>query len=245
MKEVLCVGTSDAFGAGGRRQSAYLVRSGRGTVLVDCGETTSSGLAALGVSREEVDAILVSHFHADHFGGIPLFVLGSVYADRRRRPLRVAGPPGIEDRVRRAASALGHPLDKQELRFPLRFEELRAEVAAEVGPVRVRAFETNHSPDACPHGLVLEEGGRRLVYSGDTGWFDGLPRQAAGADVFLCECTLEARGYEFHLSLEELAGRREAFRCHRFLITHLGAEMRARSDHAGFEVADDGMRIAL
>jgi ribonuclease BN (tRNA processing enzyme) len=245
MKEVLCVGTSDAFGAGGRRQSAYLVRSAGGSVLVDCGQTTTSGLAALGVEREEVDAILVSHFHADHFGGIPLFVLGSVYADRRRRPLRVAGPPGIEDRVRRAAAALGHPLEKQECRFALEFEELRAGAPTEVGPVRVCAFETHHSPDACPHGLVLEAGGSRLVYSGDTGWFDGLPRHASGADVFLCECTLEARGYEFHLSLEELADRREAFACNRFLLTHLGAEMRARSDHAGFEVADDGLRIRL
>lgn len=243
MREVLCVGTSDAFGAGGRRQSAYLVRSEGGSVLVDCGQTTMSGLAALGVEREEVDAILVSHFHADHFGGIPLFVLGSVYADRRRRPLRVSGPPGIEDRVRRAASALGHPLEKQEPRFALEFQELRSEVSAEVGPVRVRSFATHHSPDACPHGLVLEAGGHRLVYSGDTGWFAGLPGQAAGADVFLCECTLEQRGYEFHLSLEELAERRETFACQRLLLTHLGAEMRARSDHAGFEVADDGLRI--
>lgn len=245
MKEVLCVGTSDAFGAGGRRQSAYLVRSGRGTVLVDCGQTTASGLAALGVSREEVDAILVSHFHADHFGGIPLFLLGALYADRRRRPLRVAGPPGIEARVRRAATALGHPLERHDLGFPLRFEELPCDASREVGPVEVRAFATHHSPDACPHGLVIELEGRRLVYSGDTGWFDGLPRHAAGADLFLCECTLEDRGYEFHLSFEELAERREEFACGRFVLTHLGNEMRARGDYAGFEVADDGLVLRL
>lgn len=243
MKELLCVGTSDAFGAGGRRQSAYLMRSGRGSVLVDCGQTTTGGLSALGVAREEIDAILVSHFHADHFGGIPLFLLGSVFLDARRHPLWVAGPPGVEARVRRAAAALGHPLESQPFRFQVHFEEFGPETARPVGPVDVRAFETHHTPDSCPHGLILDEGGHRVVYSGDTGWFDGLPQQACGADLFLCECTLDVRGYEYHLSLEELGERRQAFACHRFLLTHLGAEMRARNDHAGFEVADDGLLV--
>lgn len=245
MKELLCVGTSDAFGAGGRRQSAYLLRSGGGTVLVDCGQTTTSGLTALEVPRDEVDAILISHFHADHFGGIPLFLLGAVYADRRRKPLCVAGPPGIEERVHRAAAALGHPLQGQPFGFPLRFRELPCDGAVEVGPLRVRAFETHHAPDAHPHGLVLEADGRRVVYSGDTGWFEGLPKRAAGADLFLCECTLDGKGYHFHLSLEELAAHRDAFACGRFLLTHLGREMRARTEHAGFEVADDGLRLEI
>jgi ribonuclease BN (tRNA processing enzyme) len=71
MSEVVFVGTSDAFGAGGRRQSALLVRAPQGAVLLDCGLTTVTGLVALGIERDEIDAIVVSHFHGDHFGGIP------------------------------------------------------------------------------------------------------------------------------------------------------------------------------
>ena len=56
MPEVLFVGTSDAFGAGGRRQSAVLVRGERGTALLDCGVTTNTGLNELGVSRDEVES---------------------------------------------------------------------------------------------------------------------------------------------------------------------------------------------
>ena len=81
MNEVVFVGTSDAFGAGGRRQSAILVRGPRGTLLMDCGATTNTGLAELGVDRNEIETILISHFHGDHFGGIPLFLLAALYED--------------------------------------------------------------------------------------------------------------------------------------------------------------------
>ena len=77
MSELVLIGTSDAFGAGGRRQSAYLLRTPGGSVLLDCGGSTVSGLSALGIPRDEIDAILVTHFHADHFGGIPLQLLGA------------------------------------------------------------------------------------------------------------------------------------------------------------------------
>ena len=182
------IGTSDAFGAGGRRQSAYLLRSASGALLMDCGQTTLSGLATLGVPRDEVDAIAVSHFHADHFGGIPLFLLATLYQDRRSRPLVIAGPRGIEARVRQAAQGLGHPLEPHRFEYPLRFVEFASGAPTDLGVARVRAFETHHSPEACPHGFVVESGAQRIAYSGDTGWFDGLPQQVAGADLFLCEC---------------------------------------------------------
>jgi ribonuclease BN (tRNA processing enzyme) len=245
MIEVLCVGTADAFGSGGRRQSAYLVRAPSGTILLDCGASTNIGLAVLGVERDEIDAVILSHFHADHFGGIPLFLLAALHRDARRKPLRIAGPPGVEARVRQVAAALGHPLERQDWSFPIRFQELSTEAEAEAGPVAVRTFPTRHSPDSQPRGVRIRAGARNLVYSGDTGWFDELPARVDGADLFLCECTQLDGSYEFHLSLEELGRRRREFDCGRLLLTHLGESMRARGDHDGFEVADDGLVIRL
>ena len=245
MSELVCVGTSDAFGAGGRRQSAYLVRAPSGTVLLDCGQTTLTGLSSCDIDRAEIDGIVVSHFHADHFGGIPLFLLGAHYADQRRAPLRIAGPPGIEARVYEAADALGHSLRGEKLGFELTFEEMPTGRSFEFGPVTLDAFKTFHSPDAHPHGVVVRSGNLQLAYSGDTGWFDGLPSQVAGSDLFLCECTQWKQGFEYHLSLEELADRRAEFDCGRIVLTHLGAEMRAQEDHAGFDVADDNVVIPL
>ena len=95
MSEVAFIGTSDAFGAGGRRQSAVFVRAPGGGVLLDCGSTTGTGLSAMGIERGEIDTILVSHFHGDHFGGIPSVLLAALYDDERKEPLRIAGPPAF------------------------------------------------------------------------------------------------------------------------------------------------------
>lgn len=234
------IGTSDAFGAGGRRQSAYLLRSATGALLIDCGQTTLLGLVATGAKREEIDAIAISHFHADHFGGLPLFLLATVYQDARRRPLVIAGPRGVESRVREASYALGHPLEPQRFPYPLRFVELAPGVATDLGVARLRVFPTHHSPDSQPHGFAIESGGARIAYSGDTGWFDGLPREVADSNLFLCECTQLKRGYAYHLSLEELAEKRREFDCGELVLTHLGAEMREHGGAPGFAIADDG-----
>ena len=245
MSELVMVGTSDAFGAGGRRQSAYLLRAPSGSVLLDCGGSTGSGLTALGIERDEVEAILLTHFHADHFGGIPLLLLGAHYVDHRRRPLLVAGPRGVERRVFELARALGHSLDEHRLGFELRFTEIPVGETRAVGPVEARSFATFHSPDSMPHGLVVSAGQRRVAYSGDTGWFDALPGEVNSADLVLCECTQVQREFEYHLSLDEMAERRSEFDCGRLVLTHLGAAMRALRDSRGFELADDGRVLKL
>jgi ribonuclease BN (tRNA processing enzyme) len=245
MNEVVFVGTSDAFGAGGRRQSAVLVRGDRGTLLVDCGATTNTGLAELGIPRDEVDCILVSHFHGDHFGGIPLFLFGAMYQDERRRPLEIAGPPQIEERVRALAQAMGHSLSGRELCFPLRFREVAPGSQHELGPASVTSFETHHQLEAHPHGYRISLGTRTVVYSGDTGWFDALPQHAAGADLFICECTLEHAHLDFHLSLEELTQHRDQFDVGSMLLSHLGTEMARLRGLCELDTADDGLIVKL
>lgn len=243
--ELICVGTSDAFGAGGRRQSAYLVRSAEGTLLLDCGATTVTGLVALGIDRSEIDGVVISHYHGDHFGGIPALLLAAIYGDERRRPLAIVGPADVEERVLRASAALGYPIEGRELGFALQFYELAAGTPRALAGFELESFATYHAPDSCPHGLLCRSNGRQVAFSGDTGWFDGLPACVAGSDLFLCECTLERRGYPLHLSLEELAPRRRELDCGRVLLSHLGPEMRARSDYQGFETADDGLVVKL
>jgi ribonuclease BN (tRNA processing enzyme) len=111
MSEIVFVGTSDAFGAGGRRQSAVFLRAPGGGVLIDCGTTTATGFNHLGIDRNEIDSIVISHFHGDHYGGIPILLLAALYEDARKQPLRIAGPPGIEQQVRSLAAAMCYAIE--------------------------------------------------------------------------------------------------------------------------------------
>lgn len=245
MSEVVFVGTSDAFGAGGRRQSAVFARGERGAMLLDCGGTTNTGLADLKIQRDEVDVILVSHFHGDHFGGIPAFLYAALYTDHREHALEIVGPPEIETRVHALADAMGHHLADREWSFPIRYREIHAGETLSAGPAEIRAFATQHQPEANPQGYRVRLGREQIVYSGDTGWFEALPQHVAGSDLFICECTLHRAELDFHLSLEELRAHRHDLDCGRLILTHLGEEMSQERGRIEIETADDGMKIQL
>ena len=245
MSEVLFVGTSDAFGAGGRRQSAVLLRGERGTLLLDCGATTGSGLDALGVERDEIETILVSHFHGDHFGGIPLLLLAALYQDERKHAMHIVGPPEIESRVRTLARAMGHSMEDRNWTFPIHFTEVPAGAEYEIGPARIHSFETRHQIEAHPQGYRVDTGGETIAYSGDTGWFPELPRLSAGADLFICECTLHRESLEFHMNLETIEAHQRDFDCGRLVLTHLGAKMAELRGSLPIETADDGLVIKI
>lgn len=245
MSEIVFVGTSDAFGAGGRRQPAICVRTPKGATLLDCGPTTLTGLASLGLARDEIDSIVLTHYHGDHFGGVPLLLLAAKYVDVRKRPLIILGPEGVRARIEDASRALGHPMEDGPWPFEIRYEEFSAGKEVEGGPVTVRAFEAFHQVETRPHGVMIDTGEERIAYSGDTGWFDKLPERVRGADLFIAECTQFDSEYPYHLNLRQLEEHRKYFDCGKIVLTHLGPEMTDRRGKVSFETADDGLILRL
>jgi len=245
LTEIIFVGSSDAFAAGGRRQSAIVVRNAQGMALLDCSGTTLTGLEVLGIRRNEISAILVSHFHGDHFMGIPSFLLAALYEDDRTTPLHIAGPRGVEQRIRELARIVGYGMEGRDWPFPIHFHDLTPGDEQRIGPVHVLPFQTHHQAETSPLGFDLRSGNHRIVFSGDTGWFQELPKYTYGADLFICECTSYDRGFEYHMNFRDLAENREAFGCRRIILTHLGPTMSSRRGSCAMETAEDGLRITL
>lgn len=237
-----CLGTSDAFGVGGRHCAGYLLATDHATALLDAGPGILSALERADRPTTGLDAVFVSHLHGDHFAGIPFLLLKFTFAEPRTKPLLVVGPPGLESRVRDLYRALYRDASSNPPTFDLRFVEAVPGEPVEVADLRLEVFDVPHTSHERSYGARFESGGRTLVYSGDTAWTDDLLHRSSGADLFLCECTSFEGEIPGHVRWRSIDENRRRFECGELLLTHLGREMRGRVDLPD-RLADDGLSV--
>src|SRR5471032_3146919 len=112
------VGCGDAFGSGGRSNTCFHVTGENVNFLIDCGASSLLALKRLEIARDDIDLVLITHFHGDHFAGLPFLLLDAQFS-RRTRPLVIAGPEGIEMRLAQVMEALFENASKTKQRFDL------------------------------------------------------------------------------------------------------------------------------
>ena len=199
--------------------SGYLIEHEGFRLVVDLGSGVVGSLQSH-IGLLAVDAIYVSHLHADHC----LDLVAYSYARRHHPdgtppPLPVYGPVGTEERIHRAFEAR----PPRELAEVYDFREV-APGTREIGPFSVTGARMNH-PIEC-HGLRIEAGGRSLVYSGDTGESEALVTLAQECDLLLCEASWTddpGRPPGIHLSGREAGDHAARAGARRLLLTHLVA----------------------
>src|SRR5262249_25421549 len=76
---VTVIGCGDAFGSGGRFNTCFMLETVKATLLVDCGASTPVALNARGIEHRNIDGIVLSHLHGDHFGGLPFLLLDAQF----------------------------------------------------------------------------------------------------------------------------------------------------------------------
>ena len=89
---VTVLGAGDAFASGGRFQAGYVIEAGGAHILMEAGPTLLPGLKRAGIDPVDIDCILISHLHGDHFAGLPFLMLQYMWESPRRRILTIAGP---------------------------------------------------------------------------------------------------------------------------------------------------------
>ncbi len=165
------IGSGDAFGSGGRLNTCFNVVGSKVNFLIDIGASSLIGMKALGIDRNNIQAIFVTHFHADHFGGIPFFMLDAQFFSRRTQPLTIAGPVGLSRWYERVMETAFPGSFATTPKFALKLIELQPGQTTEVADVEVRTFQAVHGNPGGPFLMYrLTAEGRTITYSGDTEW---------------------------------------------------------------------------
>lgn len=243
--EVQFVGSGDAFGSGGRFQTCIALRALGGLFLVDCGASSLVAMQQLGIDPNDINKILVTHLHGDHFGGLPFLLLHAQHVSKRTAPLTIAGPPGLEARLKDAMEVLFTASSKIPPRFELNIVEIKPRAPTRIEDLVVTAFPVAHFSGAPSYSLRVEVAGKIFVYSGDTQWTDTLIEASADADLFVCECYVFDKEVPLHNTYTIIMENRPRMTCKRIILTHLSDDMLSRLSEVELPTSEDGMRVAL
>jgi ribonuclease BN (tRNA processing enzyme) len=229
--------------------SSYLIDAEGFRLLVDFGSGAMSTLQRF-VGLHAIDAILLSHLHADHVFDACLYVVARRYAPSGPLPrIPVYAPASAPERL---ATAYGP--DEASLDDVYTFYTLQPGMFP-IGPFEVTVDRVNHPVET--YGVRIEHAGRVLTYSADTGPCDALVRLAQGADTFLCEASYldgEENPPDLHLTGREAGEHATKAGVGRLLLTHLvsawGSEAETRDAAAStfsgpVEVVRPGCRYEI
>lgn len=256
--KLICFGVGDGWPSLGRSHSSFLYRLGSDGILIDCGESVSRAYRTSGLDWNFFDRILLSHFHADHVGGLFMLIQGC-WLMRRERPLTIHLPiDGIEPIQKMLWAAC---LFEEAFPFELAYEPLESGRAISIGDAKVTPYSTTHLNrlkamygDTTGHrfeafSFLLEAAGRRYGHSADMGApsdLDSLTQ--APLDHLVCELA--------HFSPDELVAYLGEKTVSQVTLTHLPQAMwkdreslesdpRFAQLRARIHIASDGDHIPL
>lgn len=215
--ELTVLGCGGTWADPGGATSGYLIREDGFNLWLDCGTGTLARLEQI-IPMSEIDAVLVSHAHPDHFVDLYPCFYARHYAGKGAPGLPLYCPEGFFDQV----GALVSSESRDVMSTAFEWLELHGEADFEIGPFRVRARDMAHI-GVPALGYRIEINGRSLAYSGDTGPSERLVDLAREADVFLCEATWQEHMdlLPFHLSGRQAGEHAQAAGVDRLVLTHI------------------------
>jgi ribonuclease BN (tRNA processing enzyme) len=240
--KIKMVGTGSSTPSLRRLSPSCLVYTKAGTVLIDIGPSVVRRLLEFGCTVDNVDIIVITHFHPDHTVDLATFLFACNYGEtERQKPLLIIGGKGIGTFYRRLLRL-----------FPW-IEPLNYRVTVKALPkgrwgaegTTITTGPTNHRGESI--AVRLDEDGKSAVFSGDTDYSPSLIELASGTDLFVVECSYPVRKQEGHLNLPTLQKIVKGAHPRQVIMTHLSTDWEEFNGSlpAPLLVGEDGMEIEL
>jgi len=240
------IGSGDAFGSGGRFNACFYVHADHSDFLIDCGASSIVALKASRIPMNDIQLVLITHFHADHFGGIPFFILDAQLISKRSQPLTIAGPKGLKEWIERAMETGFPGSSKTKQKFDLSIVELTDRRPVTLNGLRVTPFGVNHGmPDGSCFAYRIEVEDRIIAYTGDTEWTENLIEVGREADLLIAEAYFYEKNVRNHLNYATIVNHLDQINPKRLVLTHMGGDMLSRVSDVPHEAAEDGKIIEI
>ncbi len=245
------LGASPACQNPGGACSGYLLEQDDTALLLDCGSGVLGRLQRY-LKPDAVQAVIVSHMHADHTLDLLPYRYYLCFLDEEGSPRQQTAlylPPTGHERLLLVSSLQ----DPSSTFFSDTFatSEYDPRHPLHVGPFSISFIPVRH----IPHTYAMRiQGDAIFAYSADSGPCEGLAEVARDSDLFLCECSnIENSDYPFHLTPRQAGAYARDAGARRLLLTHrwwrLGEELtvaQAREEFSGpVELAREDMRITI
>ena len=246
--ELYFLGTGNAF-AQGRAYGSFLMD---GRILFEVPPTALPTLRQDGFDLRRIDVVFISHFHADHCFGLPFLFLDHFFITKRKTPLTIVGPKGIE-RLAGDLVDLGFPGTRKSYgaNFPVEFIEVVPGRSYSAKGIAFKAMRMFHG-DQPDIGYRVEYKGRTIAYSGDTGPCRGLDKLLKGAHIGILEMSSLDGDFASHMNRQNIWDvLRSSGGATTLVLTHLPNLTQEEKDsitHNPFgvvEIAEDHQRLKL
>jgi len=221
--ELTFLGSGNAFAAEGRAFSSFLVD---GKYQFDAPPTMLPQLKRLGVALEEIEVVFLTHFHGDHFVGLPFLLLEYVYMTHRHKDLYIVGPPGVKERMEDFAGRC-YPNILKPAGYNRVYVDADPSREQQAGPLTFRAFPMNHvkNDNMAAFGYRVQIGDKTVSYSGDTMFCEEAVQLGDGADVYVVDCTYSEGSGPEHMGLDDVkVVRSRVSPDTTMILTHLNGE---------------------
>jgi ribonuclease BN (tRNA processing enzyme) len=239
------VGSGDSFGSGGRFQTCILVDGPSSRFAIDFGASSLIALTQQGIEHNSIDAIVLTHLHGDHCGGVPFLLIDAMLSAKRTRPLTIAGPRDLQRRMDVMREALFPGSKMMTPKFGLTWLEMQPGRPHEILDLIVTPQAARHTAETNPTAVRVEVGGKVVAYTGDTEWTDDVAKVAAGADLLIAESYFFDKPVKWHLNYHDIAERRDRLGARRVILTHMSREMLSHVDDVPDECAHDGLVVTV
>lgn len=217
--EIIIIGSGTSVPSLRRASPGIAVATGTHTVLLDSGPGTLRQMLRAGITINDIDVIVYSHFHADHTADLVPFIFAAKYSPgaQRTRDLTVMGPPGLKEFYRSLTLAYGRWIVPE--LFTISWIE-SASAAAAFGDATVKTGPTRHADSSVATRIEVANG-PAVVYSGDSEYCASLVEIARNADLLILECAFpEEMNAIGHLTPSSAGRIARESRCKKLLLTH-------------------------